>query len=123
MNEEPVEVQETSPRRGKGDPFGAVFWGLTLVWLGTSMLLNLKPWLYAFLIGLGCIFIVDGVLRQLWATQKKPAAGKFLTGVILIIVGLALVYRVFTWWPIIPIIVGLGILIAGLMRVRESGES
>jgi uncharacterized membrane protein HdeD (DUF308 family) len=120
MTEESKDVRETKPRKGKGDPFGAVFWGLVLIWFGFSILVIKVNWLHWFLFGLGVIFIVDGLLRQLQSELSKAVRGKYITGVVLILVSLALTYWSKDWWPLVPIVVGIGILAAGIMKIRES---
>ena len=120
MTDEPTEIKEKPVKKIKGDPFGAIFWGLVLVWFGISNYLIKANWLNWFIFGLGLIFIADGLLRQFWSEMTKPIKGKYITGVILIVVGLALTYWSKDWWPLIPIIVGAGIFIAGITRIRES---
>jgi uncharacterized membrane protein HdeD (DUF308 family) len=113
-----VEVKGKGRRKGKGDPFGGIFWGLTLIWLGVTFLLNLKDWFNIFLVGLGCIFIVDAILRQMWDVKRKSVVGSLITGIVLIVLGLAFLFKVITWWPLIPIIIGAGILISGITKAR-----
>ena len=74
-------------------------------------------WKY-LLIGLGGIFIIDG-LAHLWRPARfEGNLGRFIPGVVLLFVGLAFLFNFSQWWPIILIAVGVVILLSFLFRRR-----
>jgi hypothetical protein len=98
-------------QRGALWPFHGLFWGLGLVLLGVLFLLDQQgvltggQWWQWFLVGLGGIFIIDAIVRYriqfLWG-----AWGKFITGAILVLVGVLFLAGVSHWWPIILLAAG-----------------
>jgi len=107
------------------DPFSAIFFGLVVVLLGVFLFLGLqgiiewnKWWAY-FLLGIGCIFILDVLIRYLLPVYRRPVFGRVLIGLILIAIGGSNIGGIQDWWPIIVIVVGLAVLIYGVLRARR----
>jgi hypothetical protein len=106
-------------RRGRfHDPLRGLFWGLLLVMLGVIFFANQQGWIANdkwweyLLIGLGAIFIIDG-LAHYWNTfYRHHNFGRFIPGLILLFVGLAFVFNFSEWWPIILIAVGVVLLLS-----------
>ena len=114
--------QEMREKRGR-DPLRGLFWGLVLILVGVLFFINLQGtdwdilWKY-LLIGLGAIFIIDG-LAHLWGPARHEGPlGRFIPGVVLLFVGLAFLYNFSQWWPIILIAVGVILLLSFLFRRR-----
>ena len=93
-------------------PLHGLFCGLTLILLGVLFLLNQTgaitgdTWWQSFLIGLGGIFIVDGIARYFYPGFPWGVFGKIITGVILVLVGTFLMIGMSEWWPVILIVAG-----------------
>lgn len=115
--------QEMRDKRGR-DPLRGLFWGLVLVLVGVLFFIDQQQgigwdtlWKY-LLIGLGGIFIVDGLAHLAIPAYRDGQLGRFIPGVILLFVGLAFLYNFSQWWPIILIAVGVIILLSFLFRRR-----
>lgn len=98
--------------------------GLVLIMLGASFLLANQGvigwgrWWEYFLIGLGLVFIIDWAIR--YFTGERPVlSGKLITGIILTNVGFVFLTNFGIFWPVILIIVGLVVLLAGVLRNRR----
>ncbi len=74
----------------------------------------------SLLIGIGGCFILDGLINLTVAQPTHEIAGKFIPGVILVGIGLALIYGFDMWWPLILVIAGVVILLSLLFRRRAS---
>lgn len=112
--------EEMREKRGR-DPLRGLFWGLVLILVGVLFFINQQGtewdmlWKY-LLIGLGAIFIVDGLAHFAMPAHRDGQLGRFIPGVILLFVGLAFLYNFSQWWPIILIAVGVIILLSLLFR-------
>ena len=118
------EWREERRERRYHDPWRGLFWGLVLVLVGVLLFINLQAgigwdtlWKY-LLIGLGAIFIIDG-LAHYWNPGSRPGSfGRFVPGIILLFVGIAFLYDFSQWWPVVLIAVGVAILLSLLFRRR-----
>jgi hypothetical protein len=101
-----------------------VMGGLILLVLGTLLLLanqgvlDWGGWWQYFLIGLGGVFIIDWAIRYLTG-ERTIFSGKLIAGIILIGVGAIFLTGVSVFWPVILIVVGMVVLLAGLLRRRR----
>ena len=101
-----------------------VMGGLILIVLGASFLLANQGlflrghWWEYFLVGLGLVFIIDWVIRSFTGEQPR-FSGRLIAGIILIGVGLIFLTDIGIFWPVILIVIGLIILLAGLLRNRR----
>jgi hypothetical protein len=102
----------------KENPVPRLTGGLILILLGVLFLLaqmgriSWMDWWAYFLVGLGGIFILEGILRSFTETHHR--AGRFIAGLILIIIGGAHLIGFVEWWPLILIAVGVVVLISPL---------
>jgi hypothetical protein len=102
-------------------PWQGLFWGLLLVLLGILFLADQQGWLtgdewwHYLLVGLGGVFIIDG-LAHLAAGHHPYSFGRFIPGIVLLFVGLAFILGFSAWWPVILIAVGAGILLSFIFR-------
>jgi len=106
------------------EPLRGLFWGLLLILLGVLFFINQQQgtawddlWKY-LLIGLGAIFIIDGLTHTFVANSRSYGLGRFIPGIVLIFVGLAFLFNFSQWWPVILIGVGALLLISILIRRR-----
>jgi hypothetical protein len=115
--------QERREKRGR-DPLRGLFWGLILILVGVLFFIDRQQgigweilWMY-LLIGLGAIFIIDGLVHLSISGFRDSQLGRFIPGVVLLFIGLAFLFNFSQWWPIILIAVGVIILLGFLFRRR-----
>ncbi len=108
----------------RDDPLRGLFWGLLLILVGVLFFVNQQGyvewdtlWKY-LLIGLGAIFIIDGLTRSFHPSYPSTGLSKYIPGIILILVGIAFLFNFSQWWPLILIAVGVLLLISILARRR-----
>ena len=106
------------------EPLHGLFWGLLLILVGVLFFINQEQgnswdglWQY-LLIGLGGIFLIDGLAHSFYPTFHFNGLGRFVPGIILVLVGLAFLLNFSQWWPVILIGVGAALLISLLFRRR-----
>ena len=108
--------------RRRHDRFSPVFPGLILILLGVLLfmanqgILSWSDWWKYFLIGLGGIFLIDAAIRGASGNFRGLIMGRIVSGFVLIAIGVFFLFGFTTWWPIILIVVGIGIIAAGLLR-------
>jgi uncharacterized membrane protein HdeD (DUF308 family) len=117
------ERREERREKRARDPWRGLFWGLLLILVGVLFFVNQQGtdwdvlWKY-LLIGLGAIFIIDGIVHY-WSTSSRDGHfGRFIPGIVLLFVGLAFLFNFSQWWPIILIAIGVIILISFVFRRR-----
>jgi hypothetical protein len=104
------------------DPFRGLFPGLILILLGillflvTRDILTWDNWWQYFLIGIGAIFLLDGCVHYLHPDFRHQGPGRFVPGIILVLVGIAFIIGFSDWWPLILVGVGAAILLGMLFR-------
>jgi uncharacterized membrane protein HdeD (DUF308 family) len=120
------EWREARRERRNRDPWQGLFWGLVLIMVGVLFFINQQSgigwdvlWKYV-LVGLGAIFIIEGLVRLLSANHRDTSYGRFIPGVILLFVGIAFLYGFNQWWPVVLIAVGVIILLSLLFRRNRS---
>jgi hypothetical protein len=116
------EWREERRERRDRDPLRGLFWGLVLVMIGVLFFVDQQTgigwdilWKY-LLIGLGSVFIIDGLAHLYNPAYRHSAYGRFIPGVVLLFVGIAFLYNFSQWWPIVLIAVGVVILLSLLFR-------
>lgn len=99
---------------------GAITGGLILIWLGVVFFLSQNNyisssnWWAYFLIGIGAILILQGLLR--FGMSRRPFVGSFIGGVVLLIIGFSAVQG-FTadLWPLILVAIGAAVLLSAVV--------
>jgi len=114
---EDEEVHE----KWRKDPLGGVFFGLILivgagVYLFKSYLPTGEWWNWA-LAGIGCVFILEALVRSFIPQYKRPSFGRAVWGVIFIGIGMGFAYGFENFWPYL--IVGVGVIML-LYYIRKS---
>ena len=118
--------ENEQPNKPAHDQIGRISFGLIVIWLGISFLLKTHDVIYSsdwwayFIIGLGVILIAECGLRMLRGTQISVLTGKLIGGAVLIGIGLAALYDIEDWWPLIIVAAGVVVLIQGLRKTRDS---
>ena len=107
------------------DPLNAATWALILIWAGISFLLgNLGLWnrlepLEAWdivLIGAGLLLLIQVAVRLLIPEYRQPVMGTSILAVVLLGLGLGDIVGWGALWPVILIVIGVGILARGLLN-------
>jgi cation transport ATPase len=107
------------------DPLGRVIFGLIVIAVGVLFLLASQDkiawddWWAYFLLALGCIFILEVLIRSVMPAYRRPIFGKLIAGIVLIAIGASNIYGVVSWWPLIIIGAGIAILLSALFRFRK----
>jgi FtsH-binding integral membrane protein len=121
-NQEGGEMRGEERRKKRNDPVSGITGGLIVILLGVVLLLTTLDyvswgdWWAYFLLGLGIILILDGLIRVSSRAYHQQTTGKFIGGAVLIIIGGANIFGMFSWWPAILIVVGAIIVISSLRK-------
>jgi hypothetical protein len=106
-------------------PFHGLFVGLSLLLLGVLFLLNQTgaltgdTWWQSLLIGLGVIWIINGLVRYNHPEFHWGAYNKIVFGIVLILVGALFIAGFSEWWPVVLIVAGVAFLLRFFWR-RQS---
>jgi CDP-diglyceride synthetase len=110
------------------DPLGAVIWAAILIWAGLvlvaqnmGLLRGLEGGARAWaiiLIGAGVIVLLEAVVRLSVPAYRRPIGGTLILGFILLAVGLENWLAWSMAWPVILIIIGVGLLLRALLPRR-----
>jgi len=96
--------------------------GLILILLGVLFLMSemgrvsWTDWWAYFLVGLGAIFLLEGLIRAFSAEGRRSAGGRLVAGLILVVIGGSHLIGFEEWWPLVLIAVGVGVLISALVK-------
>jgi hypothetical protein len=115
-------MDEKTPEKGARTKPGLTG-GLVLILLGALFLLvqadrlglTWANWWMYFLVGLGAILILTGLLG-LRDRPGESLRGRFIGGLVLVIVGAVNILGVTTWWPAILVVVGLALVISAFFN-------
>lgn len=105
-----------------------IFGGLIILAIGLSLFLATNnfiardKWWAFLLILLGVVFVFDAILRNL-KLKEHLIGGRFITGILLFFLGLAFVFTLKNWWPLILILTGIIIILKGLMTPKDKIKS
>jgi hypothetical protein len=103
-------------------PWHGLFFGLTLLLLGSLFLLNQagivvgNAWWQFLLLGLGAIFIVDWLAHFLTSDRRMHWYGGLVIGTILMAIGAIFLLGFGFWWPLAVIAGGVAVLTGTLLR-------
>lgn len=113
----------TEAKQNSRKPAPGVMGGLVLILIGSIFLLAQMDriswthlWAY-FLVGLGAILIVTGLLG-IGGRGRGSTRGRFIGGVVLIVIGAANIIGLNVWWPYLLIVIGLMLVISALFPSR-----
>jgi hypothetical protein len=109
-----VEKHEKSEKSEKGGRDGwvaSVFAGIIIIWLGLSFALLLThyitSWWPYFLMGLGVIIILEGLILAVRRSHFYPFIGFFIGGAIVFLFGMGDAFRPIDIWPYILVVIGI----------------
>jgi hypothetical protein len=122
---EKQEKHEKHEKGRGGDITGAITGGLVLIWLGISFYLaqtgyiSWSNWWELFLVGLGVIIILQGVVR--YGQGHGPFTGSIIAGLILILIGAAFYwgFQFANLWPLIFVAIGIAVLVSAAYGRRR----
>jgi len=121
-----MEENEWRKKRHDGevrDPLGILFAALIIILIGCLFLLRSlgyiqwNDWWKYFLIGLGSIFLIDAIIRGFVPQFRRSVLDRIIPGIILIAVGFGFLLGFGDFWPIVLIVVGVGMIITFLVRM------
>ena len=121
-----MEENEWRKKRHNGevrDPLGILFAALIIILIGCLFLLRSlgfiqwNDWWKYFLIGLGSIFLIDAIIRGFIPQFRRSVLDRIIPGIILIAVGFGFLLGFGDFWPIVLIVVGVGMIITFLVRL------
>lgn len=110
------------------DPLSGIFFGLTVIGVGIILLLAVQnyidweDWWAYMLIIIGCVFIIEALVRYAMPAYRRPIFGRLLIGLVLMAIGASSVYGFGRWWPLIVVFIGVVILLYGLSRMMRPKE-
>ncbi|MEW6142595.1 MAG: hypothetical protein AB1597_05475 [Chloroflexota bacterium] len=99
-----------------------LFAGLVLILLGVLLLFQTQGWFTwndwwkYLLLGLGVIFVVDALVRLSQPVPRPRWGGRLVVGLVLLLVGLIFVAGFGQWWPLILVIIGVGVIVRRAVR-------
>jgi len=87
--------------------------------LATTELIDWEMWFAYFMVMLGAVFLIDVFVAWASPGYRGSGTGRLTAGVIIILVGLANMFDIGDWWPLIIIAVGAILLFKGLGARRK----
>jgi Na+/H+ antiporter NhaD/arsenite permease-like protein len=120
-NEKETEKRE---KEEKNEREGGIIGGLIILWLGVSFLLaNARyvswiNWWPLFMLGLGLILLLNGLILYIRINKWEPALGFLIGGLIVALIGVSNFYNIENWWAFILILVGVWV-VFNAIRQRE----
>jgi len=118
----------TFDEKVRRDPLSAIIWAAILIWVGLVFLAEnlgllaslggLEAWAL-LLLGAGIIVVVEVLVRRNVPAYRRPVGGTLIFGLILVAVGLGSLLGLESAWPLVLIVIGVGILVRALVRRRE----
>ena len=97
------------------DRYGQIIGGLIVTWLGVLLFLNNQNMIRGgdfggyFLMGIGVILILRGLLATQETGSFDQGFGFFIGGGVLCVIGLGITFNLRDWWAIL--LIGLGLVI------------
>lgn len=115
MPEEEVE------EKWRADPLGGVIFGLILIVVAGVIFfrhqLPAEPWWGWAVAGVGCVLLLEVVVRFAKAEYKRPSLGRVVWGIIFIAIGMGFVYGFENLWPYVLFAIGIVLV---LYYIRQS---
>ena len=103
-------------------------WGLFFILIGTLFFAQNKGWLHGegwsyFAIGLGVILLIGFLVRYVGGNNRWSAFGRLVVGLALVYIGLASVYGLGEWWPLVLIAIGIACLAKAFLGNKHESYS
>ena len=125
--EKESEKEQYAGEKFRRDPISAAFWAGILILAGLILLANnmkilpqigsadVGHWI-AF--GAGLAILLEGVVRAVSPDYARPVTGRFILGSVLMVIGLSGIVDTELTWPLLLVLIGVGILLNSLFRRR-----
>lgn len=120
-NEKGEKNEKSEKNEGSGRMWGGVMGGLILLWLGVSFLLRQydyvtsSNWWNIFIIGLGVIIILRGLMLYMQISNWRASSGLIIGGAIVSLIGAASFFGLRDWWAVLFILIGGWVILNALM--------
>jgi len=112
--------EEEAHEKWRADPLAGVFFGLILIVAAGVYFFRhqipAEPWWSWVIAGIGCVFLLEAVVRSVKAEYKRPSLGRAVWGIIFIAVGMGFVYGFKDFWPMTIIAIGIVLLLYYIRR-------
>ncbi len=121
----PEEKDEGFGEKQRQDPFFAFFFGFAVILVGVFLFIAARGIIEwedlgsYFLLGIGCILIIDALARYASPAHRRPIFGKVFFGLILMCIGGSNIYGLEEWWPLLVILIGILIIVHGVKRTKR----
>jgi hypothetical protein len=109
--------------------WSGVGWGFFLILIGVLLLADNQRWLHEgsgwsyFAIGLGAILVIGFFVRHFGSlTGRWSGIGGLAAGLALIAVGVAFLYGLGDWWPVLLLAIGVGCLVRGFVGNKSASR-
>ncbi len=106
-----IEKKGMAADLGPSDRLSQFTWGGGIVWLGLVLLLNLTPTVPWVLGGAGTLLLIEVAMRLIIPEYRARPGSRLIVALALMAVGFGTVLGVSSWWPLLLIAAGLGLLI------------
>ena len=112
--------------KGENDRFGPIIGGLIVVWLGVLLMLSNQNLIRSsdfggyFLMGIGAILILRGLLATQESGSFDSGFGFMIGGGVMVLIGLGITFNLEDWWAILLIGLGLVIVLRGFMERNKN---
>jgi cation transport ATPase len=119
-NEKGEKNEKSEKNEASGGMWSGVMGGLILLWLGVSFLLrqynyvSSTNWWNFFLIGLGIIIILRGVVMYIEISNWRASSGFLIGGGVVTLIGAGSYLGLSNWWALLLILVGGWVIISAL---------
>jgi hypothetical protein len=113
--------EKSEKNEGSGRMWGGVMGGLILLWLGVSFLLRqydyvtTNNWWNIFMIGLGVIIILRGLMLYMQINSWRASSGLIIGGAIVSLIGAASIVGLRDWWAVLFILIGGWVILNAIM--------
>lgn len=119
------EKGEKAEKGGRSGWAGPLFGGMVVIWLGIALLLasngNIlwQNWWNWFLVGLGIILVIDGIMLTVLRGSAYPFIGFFIGGVIVFFFGFTPTFLNLSFWPVVIVVIGIAIIVGAVFGRRR----
>jgi hypothetical protein len=113
--------EKSEKNEGSGAMWGGIMGGLILLWLGVAFLLRqynyvaYGNWFSVFLLGLGAIILLRGLLMYTQMSNWRASSGLIIGGGIVMLIGGSTFIGLTDWWALILVLAGGWIILNAFM--------
>lgn len=125
--DEKHEKSEKGEKGGQDSWIMSLFGGLVLIWLGitfaiayTSPMVGWSNWWNYFLVGLGVILVLEGLVLGSRRGSFAPFYGFIIGGIIVALIGVGPLFWSYSLWPYFIIVLGILIILVAIFGRRRA---